>query len=237
LPKTLAEIAIDAGLVTKANAAKAGKMAEERKQPLVVMLVRELGVDELALVTAFGKQTRVPLIDPGDVQIDPDALRSLSRDVCARLRILPLSLATDGATKIMRIAMADPTDTTAVAELESMTQCEIEVSALPLSAIDELIAKGYTHLNTGVINRPGNATVGAPVTGRGKKPDSAAPETNSNYTDSEVSVTAQIPLSLLQAPDDLETRLAALVQLLVGKGVITDAELTEVLVRLKSSGS
>jgi hypothetical protein len=237
LPKTLAEIAIDAGLVTKAIAAKAGKMADEKKQPLVVVLVRELGVDELALVAAFRKQTRVPLIDPADIQIDAESLRAVSRDVCARLRVLPLSLATDGPTKIMRVAMADPTDTTAVAELESLTHCEIEVSALPLSAIDELVARGYTQINTGIINRPGNAKAGTLVTPRGKKPDSAAPVASNNYTDSEVSVTAQIPLTLLQAPDDLEQRLTALVQVLVGKGLITEAELTEALVKLKSSGS
>ena len=236
MPKTLAEIAIDAGLVTKATAAKAGRLAEERKQPLVVIFVRELGVDELALVTAFGKQTRVPLIDPADIQIDQESLRTLSRDVCARLRILPLSLTTDGRAKVMRVAMADPTDTTAVAELESLTQCEIDVAALPLSAIDELIAKLYTQLNTGVI-RLGNAKSGAAVTARGKKADSAAPVSTSNYTDSEVSVTAQIPLSALQGFDDTDTRLAALVALLVGKGVITEAELTEALVKLKSSGS
>ena len=75
MPKTLAEIAIDAGLVTKANAAKAGKMAEEHQQPLVVVLVRELGVDELQLVAAFGKQTRVPLIDPKNVAIDSSDTR------------------------------------------------------------------------------------------------------------------------------------------------------------------
>ncbi len=233
MPKTLAEIAIDAGLVTKANAAKAGKMAEERKQPLVVVLVRELGVDELALVAAFGKQTRVPLVDPAGIQIDPDALRSLGRDTCARLRVLPLAVTSDGPTKFIRVAMADPTDTTAVAELESLTQCEIEVSALPLSAIDELIDKGYRLINTAVTSRPGNPKGFAVVTARG----TGTPDAPNAYTDSEVSVTAQIPLSMLQAPDDTETRLTALVQLLVSKGVITDAELTEALVKLKSSGS
>ncbi len=230
MPKTLAEIAIDAGLVTKPNAAKAGKMAEERKQPLVVVLVREMGVDELALVSAFGKQTRVQLIDPAGIQMDPEALRLLSRDVCARLRVLPLSLSVDGTTKVMRLAMADPTDTTAVAEIENLTQCEIDVSALPLSAIDELVEKGYRQINTAV-TRAGNQKGTMFVTQRGKD---GTPETSSNYTDSEVSVTAQIPLSMLQAPDDTDTRLNALIQLLVGKGVISEAELTEVYIKLKS---
>jgi hypothetical protein len=44
-------------------------------------------------------------------------------------------------------------------------------------------------------------------------------------------VTAQIPLAALQghAPDDLDAKLAALVSLLVAKGVVTEAELAEAL--------
>jgi len=229
LPKTLAEIAIDAGLATKASIAKAAKIADEKKLPLVVALVRELKVDELALVTAFAKQTRVPVIDPGEIQMDPDALRSLARDVCFRLRVLPLSINLEGKTKVMRLAMADPTDTTAVAEIENLSNCEIDVSALPLSAIEELVDRGYRQISTAV-KRVGNTKAMSFVTVRGK--DAEGP----SYVESEISVTAQIPLSMLQAPEDLDLQYRALVQLLVAKGVITEVELTEMLIKLKSSG-
>ena len=226
MPKTLGEIAIEAGLVNKAGAAKAGRLAEERKLPLVVVLVRELGVDEVALVGALRKQTRVPLIDPGSLEIDPEALRQVPRDVCARLRVLPLTLVSDGSGKVMRVAMADPTDTAAVAEIEQLTHCDVEVNALPLSAIDELVDKGYRQVNTAVVSRAGNPGAPAFVTSRGR----LAPE-----TESEVSVTAQIPVAALQAmaPDDLDARLTALVNLLVAKGVLTEAELAEALRKLK----
>ena len=225
--KTLAEVAIEAGLVNKASASRAGRMAEERKQPLVVVLIRELGVDEVALVGALRKQTRVPLIDPAAVEIDPEALRQLPRDVCARLRVLPLSLTTDGSGKLLRIAMADPTDTAAVAEIEQLTHCDVEVSALPLSAIDELVDQGYRQINTAVVSRAGNpgASVFVPMRGR------VIPE-----TEAEVSVTAQIPVEMLQAmaADDLDTRVTALVNLLVAKGILTEAELAEALRKLKA---
>jgi hypothetical protein len=227
LPKTLGEIAIEAGLVNKASAAKAGKMAEESKQPLVVVLVRELGVDEVQLVAALRKQTRVPLIDPGEVQIDPEALRLVPRDTCARLRVLPLALATDGTTRVMRLAMADPTDTTAVAEVEHHARCEIDVAALPLSAIDELVDKGYRQMNTAVVNRPTNPGGTMFITSRGKGPVPDA--------ESETSVTAQIPLMSLQAPDELEQRVTALIAVLVAKGLVTEAELAEALRKLKGT--
>jgi len=220
--KTLGEIAVEAGLVNRVSAAKAGRMAEERKQPLVVVLVRELGVDEVALVGALRKQTRVPLIDPASIEIDPEALRQIPRDVCARLRVMPLSLTTDGDGKLMRIAMADPTDTSAVAEIEELTHCDVEINALPLSAIDELVDKGYRQVNTAVVTRPSQPGGTMFVTSRGGLPAEA---------ESEVSETAQIPLASLQptAPDDLDTKLTALISLLVAKGVFTEAELAEAL--------
>lgn len=228
MPKTLGEIAIEAGLVTKASAAKAGRLADERKLPLVVVLVRELGVDEVALVGALRKQTRVPLIDPGSLEIDPEVLRQVPRDVCARLRVLPLAMVSDGGGKLMRVAMADPTDTSAVAEIEQLTHCDVEVNALPLSAIDELVDKGYRAVNTAVVSRAGNPGATAFVT-------SHARGRPGWETESEVSVTAQIPVAALQAgpPDDLEARLTALTQLLVAKGLVTEAELAEVLRKLK----
>jgi len=215
MPKTLAEIAIEAGLVNKANAARAGRLADERKEPLVVTMIKELGIDEVALAGAIRKQTRVPLIDPAEIPLEPEALRLLSRDVCARLRVLPLGVSTDGTSKIVRVAMADPTDTAAVLEVEQLTQAELEVSALPLSAIEELVEKGYRQINTAVLNRP-----------------TASVRVGSIETESEVSVTAQIPISSLQPPvgaDDLEARLTALTSLLVAKGLITEAELAEAL--------
>jgi hypothetical protein len=228
VPKTLGEIAIEAGLVNKAGAAKAGKMAEERKQPLVVILVRETGVDEVALVGALRKQTRVPLLDVADLQIDPEALRQVPRDVCARLRVLPLGLANEGQTKVLRLAMADPTDTSAVAEIEQLTRAEIDVSALPLSAIEELVDKGYRQVSTVVVNRPGQRGQSMFVTSRGKIPSST------DTSESEVSVTAQIPIaSLERMPDDLEARYSALIAVLVGKGLVTEAELAEALKKLK----
>ena len=189
--KTLAEIAIEAGLVTKDSAVKAGKIAATRQQPLVHVLIRELGVDEVALIAALRKQTRVPLIDPADIEVDTEALRLVAKDVCARLRVLPLSVSHDGTVKVLRIAMADPTDTSAILELEQLAACEIEVTALPLSAIEELVDKGYKAFSTAVVKRAEGLFVA-------RRPTRTGPIRVASDAESEVSVTAQIPLSSLR---------------------------------------
>ena len=219
MPKTLAEIAIEAGLVTKADIQRAGKLAEDRKEPLVSILVRELNVDEVSLVGAIRKATRVPLIDPGEIQIDPEALRIVPRDACSRLRVLPIGVSNDGNSKVLKLAMADPTDTSGILEIESLTHYEIDVSVLPLSAIEELVNKGYKSISTAVVQRPTGHT--SFVTQKGKIGSA------SDIPESEVSVTAQIPLVSLHqlgGPDDVEARFMALVHLLVAKGVLTEAE-------------
>ncbi len=215
--KTLGEIAIEANLITKANAARAGRMADERKQPLVVILVRDLNVDEVALVAAIRKQTRVTLLDVASVRVDPEALRAVSKDVCSRLRVLPLALTSDSSGKVLRVAMADPTDTTAIAELEHVAGCDIDVAALPLSAIEELVDKSYKHITTAITRGGGK------LRRTGKHP--------TVERDHEVSVTAQINLTSLRevARDDVELRLTALVEILMAKGLISEEELAEAL--------
>jgi hypothetical protein len=237
--KTLAEIAIEAGLVTKAGAAKAGRMAEERKEPLVVVLIKELGVNEVALIGALRKQTRVPLLDPAQVQVDPEALRIVPRDSCARLRVLPLGVSVDGKTRVLRVAMADPTDTSAILELEVIANCEIEVTALPLSAIDELVDKGYKQFTT-LITRQPRATFGNNLSVSTKQTRMPTPIDGSESAGaSEVSVTAQIPLSMLvpapATPADIEARFAALCQVLIAKGIVSEAELAEALKKLEAT--
>ena len=151
MAKTLAEIAVEAGLVSKADAARAPRLAQQRGVPIVSALVRELGVDELALVAALRRTLRVPVLDPAAERPDAEALREIPRELCRRLKVLPLAVAAEpSGARVLRLAVADPTDDAAVAEVEQLTPCDIEVGVLPLSAIEELIEHGYRGFTTEV---------------------------------------------------------------------------------------
>ena len=154
MPKTLAQIAVDAGLLSRADVGRAEQLADERRVPLVVALIRELGVDEVALVGAFRRELRMLSVDPRAVKPETDALREVSIDLCKRLRVVPLRVSGPPEDdKEIWLAMADPTDMGAIAEVERTTGAIVDPALLPLSAIDELIERGYKELNTQVLKR------------------------------------------------------------------------------------
>ncbi len=152
--KRLAEIVIDAKLAGREQVVRAARLAEEQRIPLIAALVRNDGIDELALVAAIRRQVRVPLIDPALVEHDPEALRELPQEVCRRLGVMPLVISSyDTGSRVLQLAMADPTDTMAVAEVEHITGCHVENHLMPLSAIEELVQKAYRAFVTEVMRR------------------------------------------------------------------------------------
>jgi hypothetical protein len=156
MTKSLSQIAVEAGLVSRADLSRAEELAEEQQLPLVVVLTRELGVDEVALVVALRRELRVLAIDPRAIRPDTEALRELPRDTCKRLRVVPLQVRggePGGDDKEIWLAMADPTDHGAIAEVERLTGAVVDVAILPLSAIEDLADRGYKELNTQVVRR------------------------------------------------------------------------------------
>jgi hypothetical protein len=243
LPKTLAEIAIEAGLVSKADAARAGRLVDQRELPLIAILVREIGVDEVALVAAIRRQTRVPLVDPADALPDPEAIRLMPRDACKRLRVLPLAVAADEAgRRVLRVAMADPTDEAAIAEVEHLAGCEIEITALPLSAVEELVDSGYKGFTTAVVRAP-RRRFGDTRSSTGTSPHiRTVEETTAAGAPpvAEPGTPLTVPFHVLSEETDVELRFRALYRLLLSKALITEDEFEESvreLVRLESGGN
>ncbi|HTJ40644.1 MAG TPA: hypothetical protein VL463_01065 [Kofleriaceae bacterium] len=222
MPRTLAEIALDAGLVSKADAARAGRLAEQRGEPLIAILVRDLGVDEVVLLGAIRRVTRTPVADPGEVRPELGALGELTRETCRRLRVLPLSVSVDGAgARIMRLAMADPTDGAAIAEVEHVTGCEIEVTLLPLSAVEELAEEGYRAQSTSVLPRKRRFGEDlAPTTQLHSRPPS-------HHGEETVEVPATVPHHVVSDEADAALRVRALVHVLVAKGLISEEDYEE----------
>jgi hypothetical protein len=224
--KNLADIAVEAGLVSRSDAARARRLADERGMPLVSALVREIGCDELTLVGALRRILRVPLVDPASVRPDPDALREVPRDVCRRLKVLPIALSADSSgVRVMRLAMADPTDGSAIAEVEHLTTCELDITALPLSAIEELTETGYRGMTTEVVlraRRPFGEGVMTHTPLIAVLPSLG--DAGADGAADGLDAPATVPHHSVADEADVALRVRALVQVLVGKGILREEE-------------
>lgn len=243
MPKRLAEIVIDAQLAGREQVVRAARYAEEQRMPLIAALVRNDGLDELALVAAIRRQVRVPLIDPALVEHDPEALRELPQEVCRRLGVMPLSISSyDSGARVLQLAMADPTDTMAVAEVEHITGCQVENHLMPLSAIEELVQKAYRAFVTEVMRRERiesaqpvpNAPAAVHDTHRlvvpGMVADTAPEPPESLELDiaaSAAPVAGTVPFHRIVDEASLELRHRALLELLMQKNIISESEYEE----------
>lgn len=226
MPSSLAEIVLEEGLVNTAGLAEAVTSSDAQRQPIVVPLIREQGIDEVALVAALKKHARVKVLDPGKVEFDSDALRELTRSDCRRLRAVPVSLQIFGAgPKVLGVAMADPTDAVSVAELEHLSGCIVEPVLVTLSAVEEMIETAYKHAVTEVMRRSEIQS----HSGEADRLHGAAVETP-RFKKSKTT-----PFHRLSDEAGPLLRAEALLRICLEKGLFTEAEYEETLATLLQS--
>src|SRR5262245_35777475 len=144
--------------------------------------------------------------------------------------------------------MADPTDAVAVAEVEHMTGCQVTPVLMTLSAVEELVETMFRALVTEVIKRVGEpaaaeespraarvarrsgveAAMAVAPAARAMESGAAAAGEVARPIDGPVTV----PFHRLSDEADLETRLRALVNVLLARRVIGDDDLEEEVRRL-----
>jgi len=216
---SLAEIVIEEGLLGADEVAQASNSADSARIPLVVPIVRTHGVDEVALLAAFRRHVRVKVLDPGKIEFDSDALREICLDDSRRLRALALSIGIYGAgPRLLRVAMADPTDAVGIAELEHITGCTVEPALVTLSAVEEMIEKAYKHFVTEVMKR--SEVVRTPGTKAGQR-RILKPKTK--------------PFHRLADEAHIGLRVEALVRLCIDKGVFEEGDYEQAVAALVSS--
>jgi Type II secretion system (T2SS), protein E, N-terminal domain len=214
VPIQLARIAIEEHLADAAQVAEAERHAARTGEPLVVALIEIAHISDAALARTLAARLGMglmSLLDP-----EPDAIREVRHDLARRHRVLPLvlDLSLDG-TRRLRVAMADPTDGSALHAIESSTGCRIEPALATLGAIDDAITRAYRGFVTVVMRRS-------------ELEDDAGGEL---YALPGTETRPPVPPLEDGAPPEL--RLRALMQLLDEKGQLTSELETEWLERIR----
>jgi hypothetical protein len=105
----LAEILIQAGLVSEESIRAARLAAEEKGGSLPFQLVQG-GLDESALVQTVGRALRMPTVSLRGKKIDPEVLRLVPPEFADRYGCLPLFVKEESGSRVLYLAIEDPTD-------------------------------------------------------------------------------------------------------------------------------
>jgi hypothetical protein len=147
--------------------------------------------------------------------------------------------------------MADPTDAVAVAEVEHVTGCRVDPVLMTVSAVEELVEKTYRALVTEVMKRVDDRGDEPASRPRGKDGrdaawrslardaaarDQAEPAPGARAAaggdGASTDGPTTVPFHRLSEEADVDTRLHALVRVLLAKGLVSEEELEEEVGRL-----
>ncbi len=97
-------------------------------------------IDENELTSFLSKQYGVPSVNLSDIELDPDVLKLLPKEVVTRHQVVPVNRS--GNTLI--VAMADPSNIFAIDDIKFITKFHIEVVVASEQAIADSIEQYYT---------------------------------------------------------------------------------------------
>ncbi|MCC6276546.1 MAG: type IV-A pilus assembly ATPase PilB [Oligoflexia bacterium] len=138
--KGLGELLVREQLITIDQLENAKKTQKQAGGGRLASALVKLGyVNEQNLTEFLSKQYQVPAIDLATFEIDPDALKLVSKEICEKHSLIPISKS--GNTIV--VAMADPSNLFARDDVQFLTRCKIEVVVASETAIHGAIERNY----------------------------------------------------------------------------------------------
>lgn len=137
--KNLAELLVSSNLIDLEQLDQARRDQRQNGGRLTTALVRLGFIKNDALVDFLGKQYGLPTIDLSGFEVDPEAIKSLSRQVCEKHMVIPVSK----AGKVLVVAFSDPSNIYVKDDLALLTRCKIEAVVASETGIIAAIDKYY----------------------------------------------------------------------------------------------
>ncbi|HAG91791.1 MAG TPA: type IV-A pilus assembly ATPase PilB [Bdellovibrionales bacterium] len=137
--KSLGEILVREKLIGIDDLETARRDQRANGGRLITSLVRLGLVDEIKLTEILGKYYGLPVLDLYSFEVDPDVIKMISKQVCEKNMIFPVSQ----AGKSLVVAFSDPSNLYLKDDLALMTRSKIEVVVASESSIQAAIEKHY----------------------------------------------------------------------------------------------
>lgn len=140
MAKGLGELLVKENLIGIDELEKAKKEQKGNGGRLSSALVKLGYIDDKQLADFLAKQYNIPAVDLDAFQIDPDVIKMVSKKICEKYKIIPVSRAGD----TLVLAMADPSNVYIKDDLFHITRCKITAVVAPEHAIEIAIDRYYS---------------------------------------------------------------------------------------------
>ena len=138
----LGELLVRENLISLAQLQRAQEEARRTGQRIGATLVKTGAIDETKLTEFLSKKYAIPSINLADFEIDQEVLKLVPRETCERHLLIPVNRA--GSSLI--VAMADPSNISAIDDIKFLTGYNVDAVLATESAIRDAIDRYY---NTG----------------------------------------------------------------------------------------
>jgi len=135
----LGELLLATGLISEGALAEALGLQDRTGDRLGVVLLHMGVLDEADLARMLARQLVLPEFDVSRFEPDITALRVVPDPVARRRRFAPLAI----RDHVLYLAMSDPLDNDALAELREHTDLPVRIVVAPRTSIEELLQRTY----------------------------------------------------------------------------------------------
>lgn len=133
----LGELLVRERLISLSQLKQAQEEQRRSGQNLGYTLAKLGFISDKEITNFLSQQYRVPAVDLATVEIDPELARVVTKEVCERHKIIPISRA--GSSLI--VAMSDPTNLHAIDDIKFLTGYNVEPVVASETAIQTAIEK------------------------------------------------------------------------------------------------
>jgi len=137
----LGQVLVEGGFLTADQLLEAEQLMMKEGKRLTSVLQEKGWTSKDTLTTVLSFHLKVPVADPRQVEIDPEAVRLVPEALATEANILPIATDRDGT---LRVLMEDPGDFDTINKLATLTGRQIK-AVLPIGdGLDELIKRNYS---------------------------------------------------------------------------------------------
>lgn len=136
----LGQVLVQRGIITPEQLKQALQAQKTQGGLLGEILINLRFTTEEDIAQALAMQHDFPYLPLANYEIDSEALKMVPESLSKKYYILPI----DKMKDILTVVMANPLDSKAIEEIETLTKCKIEVFVATYTEIKQAIESSYS---------------------------------------------------------------------------------------------